>query len=122
MARNRNRNTSVYLSLGQLRFDGRPCFRLSSIAQQVHDDASPGDSLVDLEQVLAGDPAILFGLFPRCAVLAYSNDHVQPVVSEVETLTVTLRAVADESESVILEVFLYMVSLGSADWINLILT
>ena len=95
-----------YLALGQLGLDRRPRLRLSSVREEVHDDGRLANGLVDIEQVLAGDPAILLGLLPRGAVLPYTDDDVQAVVAEVEALAVALRAVADKSESVILEVFL----------------
>lgn len=96
----------LYLSLGELRLDGRPCLGLSSIGEEVHDDGTLRDGLVDFEQVGAGNPAILLCLFPRGAILAHANDDIQTVVAEVETLTMTLGAVADEGEGVVLEIFL----------------
>lgn len=84
----------------------RPCLGLSSITEQVHDDGTLGDSLVNLKQVLALDPSILLGLLPRLSVLSYTDNDIQTVVAEVETLSVSLRSVTDECESVILEVFL----------------
>jgi hypothetical protein len=84
----------------------RPCLGLSGITEQVHDDGTLGDSLVDLEQVLSFDPSVLLGLLPRLSVLSYTNDDVHAVVAEVKALSVTLRSVTDERESVILEVFL----------------
>lgn len=92
----------------------RPGLGLSGIREQVHDDGTLGDGLVDLEEVLAGNPAVLNGILPRLAILADTNDDVDAVVTEVETLAVTLRAVADESESVVLEVVLWEWSLKLA--------
>jgi hypothetical protein len=43
---------------------------------------------------------------PRGAILSNPNDDVQAVVTEIETLAVALRAVADEGEGVVFEVFL----------------
>lgn len=96
----------AYLSLGQLGLDGRPSLTLGSITEQVHDDGALGDGLVDFEQILAGNPAILYSFFPRDTVLSDTNDDIETVVTEVETLTVTLRAIANQGESVILEVLL----------------
>ena len=84
----------------------RPGLRLGSITEQVHDDGTLGDGLIDLEQVLARDPAILLGILPGLAVLSDANDDVQAIVAKVETLTVALRAVADQSKGVVLEVVL----------------
>jgi hypothetical protein len=53
-----------YLSFGELGLDSRPGLRLSGIREQVHDDGALGDGLVDVEQVGAGDPAVLLGLLP----------------------------------------------------------
>lgn len=84
------------LSLGELRLDGRPGLRLGSVREQVHDDGTLRNGLINLEQVCTWDPAILLCFFPRCAILSHTNDHVQAIVSEVEALTVTLRAIADK--------------------------
>jgi hypothetical protein len=64
------------LSLGQLGLDGGPSLALGSIAEQVHDNGASRDGLVDLEQVLARDPAVLHGIFPRLAGLPDANDDV----------------------------------------------
>ena len=84
----------------------RPCLALRSVTEQVHDDGTLGDGLVDVEKVLACNPSILLRLFPACAILANTDDHVQTVVTEVQTLAVALRAVSDEGEGVVLEVIL----------------
>ena len=94
-----------YLAL-ELGLDGWPCLGLGSIGEEVHDNGGLANGLVNVEQVLAGDPAILHGVLPRGAVLSYTDDDVQAVVTEVETLAVTLRAVADEGKGVVLEVLL----------------
>lgn len=94
------------LSLGDLRLQVGPGLGLGSIGQQVHDDCALGDGLVDLEQVLAGDPAILDGVVPGLAVLSHTDDDVQAIVTEVKTLAVTLGTVADQGEGVVLEVLL----------------
>lgn len=98
------------LSLGDLRLQVGPGLGLGSIGQQVHDDGALGDGLVDLEQVLAGDPAILDGVLPGLAVFSHTDDDVQAVVTEVETLAVALGAVADQCEGVVLEVLLRLLS------------
>jgi hypothetical protein len=103
-----------HLALGELGLDRGPCLTLSSIAEQVHDNSALGDSFIDLEQVLAWNPAILLSFFPRCAVLADTNDHVQAIVSQVETLAMTLGAIADEGKSIVLEVFLLPVRCGKS--------
>jgi hypothetical protein len=97
---------STHLSLGQLRLDVRPGLTLGSIAEKVHDDGTTRDSLIDIEEVGSRNPTILNSLLPRSTVLPNTDDDVQTVVTEVETLTVALGTVADESKSVVLEVFL----------------
>jgi hypothetical protein len=54
----------TYLSLGDLGLDGRPSLALGGIREQVHDDGTLGDSLVNFEKVLAWDPAILLSVLP----------------------------------------------------------
>lgn len=98
------RNT--YLSLGDQRLDGGPRLALGSIAEQVHDDSAALDGICELEQVLAGHPAILDGLLPRSTVLSHADDHVEAIVAQVETLAVALGAVANEGEGIIFEIFL----------------
>lgn len=83
-----------------------PGLGLGGIGKEVHDDGTAGDSLVNVEEVLAGNPAILNGVLPGLAVLADTNDNVEAVVTEVEALAMTLGAVADESEGIVLEVVL----------------
>jgi hypothetical protein len=61
---------------------------------------------MDVEEVGSRDPAILDCFLPRSAILPHADYDVQAVVAEIETLAVTLRAVADESEGVIFEVVL----------------
>lgn len=96
----------THLALGNLGLNVGPGLGLGSITEKVHDDGSLGNGLVDLEQVLAGDPTILDGVLPRLALLSDTNDDVQAVVTQVKTLAVTLGTVADQGKSVVLEVVL----------------
>jgi hypothetical protein len=50
----------------------------------------------------------LHSFLPRSSILSDTNDDIETVVAKVEALAVTLGAVADESEGVILEVVLYI--------------
>lgn len=50
------------------------------------------------------DPTILHGLSPALAVLADADNDIEAVVTSVETLAMTLGAVADDGEGVIFEV------------------
>jgi len=94
----------TYLALGEHWLEVRPGLGLRGVGEQVHDDSSLVDSLVNVEEVLARDPTVLLGLLPRSTTLSDTDDDVQAVVAKVETLTVTLGAISDESEGVVLEV------------------
>lgn len=48
----------------------------------------------------------MHSFLPRLAILPHTNNNVEAVVAEVETLAVTLRSVTDEGKSVVLEVVL----------------
>ena len=98
------------LTLGQQWLDSRPCFGLSSIGQQVHDVVTLLDGIFDGEQVLAWDPTVFDGSLPRGTVLTDTDDDVQTVVSQVQTLAVTLGTVTDQGESVVLEVVQQLLS------------
>lgn len=93
-----------YLALSEHGLDVRPCLALCSVAEQVHDDGTLLNRSVHVEQVGSWNPAILYSLFPAGTIFANTNDHVQTVVAEVQALAVTLRAVADQREGVVLEV------------------
>lgn len=90
------------LALGEVGLDLVPELGLGSVGEQVHDDSSALAGLGDLEQVLAGDPALGDGLVPG-GTLAGTNDDVQLVVAEVEGLATTHGAVAEDGEGVVLE-------------------
>jgi len=80
----------MYLSLGDLWLDVWPGLGLGSIGEEVHDDGTAGDSLVDIEEVLAFNPSILLSLLPRLSSLADTDNHVQTLISGIKTLTVSL--------------------------------
>jgi hypothetical protein len=73
----------------ELGLDGGPGLGLGGVGEKVHHDGTTGNGLVNVEQVLAGHPAILDGLVPRSTVLADSDDDIEAVIAEVETLAVT---------------------------------
>lgn len=95
-----------YLALGQQWLDVWPCRALSSVAEQVHDNCALVDGLINLKEIGAGYPSVLYSLFPAWAILSHANDDVQTVVAKIETLAVALRTVADQCKSVVLEEFL----------------
>jgi hypothetical protein len=96
----------TYLPLGDLGLDCWPGLALSSITEQVHDDGTPGDGLVDVEKVLARDPAVLLGVLPRLTVFPHADDDVETIVTHVQGLGMALRSVPNDGHCVIFEVFL----------------
>lgn len=95
-----------YLALDELGLDSGPGLGLSGVGEEVHDNGTTGDGLIDIEQVLAGNPTVLLSILPGLSVLSDTNNDVEAVVTEVKTLAVALRAVANEGQSVVLEVLL----------------
>ena len=81
----------VYLALCEHGLNSGPGFTLSSIREQVHDDCTLHNSFVDIEEILSRNPSVLLSLIPGGTVLSNSDDHIQAVVSKVETLSVTYR-------------------------------
>lgn len=71
----------MYLSLRQLGLDRRPSLALRSIAEEVHDDRTLRDSLVDIEQIRTRNPAILLGLLPRRSIFPDPNDDVHAIIT-----------------------------------------
>lgn len=92
------------LSLGDEGLNVLPGLGLSSVGQEVHDDATPVDSLFDREQGLAWDPSVLNGLSPRLAVLSDTDNDLETIVTGVEGLTVSLGTVTNHGKGVILKV------------------
>ena len=86
----------------------RPRRRLRSIRQQVHENRALRRSLLNRKQVLARHPAVRLGLAPRLAVLAHTDNHVQAIVTQVQTLAVALRAIAQQCKRFILKVVLQL--------------
>ena len=80
---------------------------MRGVAQEVHDDGALLNSFLHFEKVGPCYPAVLLRLFPACAIFPYTNDYIETVVTEIEPLTVTLRAVADEREGIVFEVVLH---------------
>ena len=101
-----------YLALSQHWLDVRPGRALSRVTEQIHDNCALLDGFVDFEQVLARHPAVLLRFFPAGTVFPHTDNHVQTVVAQIQTLSVALGAVADESEGVVFEVVLAKLSAG----------
>ena len=94
------------LALGDHRAKSGPGLTLSGIGEKVHNNGTLLDSGVDVEQVLAGDPAVLDSLLPGSAILTNTNNDIETLVTQVETLAVTLGAITDQCQGVVLEVLL----------------
>lgn len=90
------------LALGEVGLDLVPELGLGSVGEQVHDDGTALAGLVDLKEVLSGDPSLGDSLVPG-GTLAGSNDDVELVVAEVEGLATTHGAVTEDGEGVVLE-------------------
>lgn len=97
---------STHLALGEHGLEVGPGLLLGGVTEEVHDNGTSLHSLVDLEEVDAGLPAVLDGLLPGSTIFPDTDNDVQAVVAEVEALAVTLGAVADEGHGVVLEVLL----------------
>jgi hypothetical protein len=98
------------LALGDEGLNLLPSLGLGGIREQVHDDGTLVDSLGDIEQSLSWNPTVLDSLLPRSTVLTDTDDNVQALVTSVEGLTVTLRAVTDHGKGLTLEVVLELLS------------
>ncbi len=83
-----------------------PGLGLGSIGEEVHDDGTAGDSLINWEQVLACNPSVLLSLPPGLSTLTDTNNDVETLVASVKTLSVTLGSVTDHGKSIVLEVLL----------------
>jgi len=64
------------------------------------------NGLLDGEQGLAGDPAVLHCLPPALTVFADADNDIEAVVAGVQPLTVALGSIANEGEGVIFEIVL----------------
>lgn len=89
-----------------MRLDGWPSLALGSIAEKVHDNGTAANGLVNLEEISTRDPSVLLGLLPRGAILPDADDDIEAIIAEVEALSMALRAVADQSKGIVLEVIL----------------
>src|SRR5262249_43810734 len=86
------------LTGGQVRLEGRPLLLLAGVGEQVlHDGAAPR-RLLQREQRLAGNPAVLLGQLPAAALVAQADDYVEAVVLHVERLAAALDAVAEDGD------------------------
>lgn len=91
------------LAGGEVGLDLVPGELLASVGEEVHDDGTLVEGLIDLEEVLALDPAVVKSLLPRATGLADTDDHGHAVVAEVEGLATALGTVSEHAEGVVLE-------------------
>jgi hypothetical protein len=75
---------------------------LESIRKQVHDNGGLLGSLQDGEQVLSGNPSFINSLLVGLT-LTLTDDNVDTVITEVKSLSTTLRTVSEDGNGVILE-------------------
>jgi hypothetical protein len=83
---------------------------LRSITEKIHNDGALLDGFLDREQIFSWNPAILDRVFPGLTILANADDDVQAIVTQIKPLAVALRAITDESKSVVFEVCLESIS------------
>lgn len=100
----------AYLSLGDHWLDVWPGLGLCGVGEQVHDDGTTGDGLVNWEQVLALNPSVLLSFLPGLSSLADTDNDVKALVASVKTLAVALGSVTDHGKSIILEVLKELLS------------
>ena len=81
-----------------------PCCALSRVTEKVHDNGALLNGLIDLEEICARNPAILLSLLPASTVFPHTNDDIESIITKIQTLAVTLGAVANERERIVLEV------------------
>ena len=76
------------LALLDVWFDCGPGLGLRSIGEEIHDDGSLLERLLDGEEVFASDPAVLLGELPAVSAFAHADDNVEPVIARIEPLSV----------------------------------
>lgn len=57
--------------------------------KQVHNDCSFLDCFLDFKKILARNPSVLFSLFPGSSIFTDPNDDVQPVITSIQSLTMS---------------------------------
>ena len=75
---------------------------LVGIRKQVHDNGSLLGGFQNGKQVLSGNPSFLNSLLISLT-LTLTNDNVDTVVTEVKSLTTTLRSITEDSNGIIFE-------------------
>ena len=93
------------LARGQLFLDRRPYGDLGGGGEQILDNRRELARLLDLEQRLALDPAVGYGLVPCLGVLALADEHVEPVILQGQRLAGALHAVSDDGYRFVFEGF-----------------
>ena len=96
----------THFSFGELRFYRRPGFALRSITQEIHYDRALRDRLIDLKQIRPRNPSIILSFPPWCTVLTNTYNDVEAIIAQVKALTMSLRAVPNESKRIIFKIIL----------------
>src|SRR5262249_33240597 len=79
-------------------FDLRPHGALGGVGEEHLDDGAALDGFLDVEERLAGDPAVADGAVPTAGFGALADDDLEAVVAEVERLGGALDTVADDRD------------------------
>lgn len=86
-------------------FDSRPYGDLGSVRQQVLNDGSPLAGLFDFEKRFPGNPAVCDSFVPGFRIFALADDHIETVILQVQRLSRSLNAVADDGDGLALKHF-----------------
>ena len=87
----------------QVFLDGGPEGDLAGVGEEELDDGAFFAGFFDLEEGLAGYPAVGDGFVPGLGVLALADDDVEAVVAQVHGLAGPLNAVADDGDGFVFQ-------------------
>ena len=92
------------IALLQLGLDDRPDRLLRRIRHEHLNDGAALGGFLDVEERLAGLPAIAYGAIPVSLELGgLADDHAEPVVAHIERLGGTLHAVAEYGDRLVFQ-------------------
>lgn len=88
--------------------------------EKIHDNCSLFNGFFDFKEILAWHPTIFLRLFPRCSILANTNNDIQTIIPCIQTLSMStsaisctsipLRSISDKRKCIVLEIFLLSIS------------